>query len=411
MAAIKINFTKAALGALTIPPPGKRAEVYDSKTPRLMLRVTHTGAKSFAVYRRVNGRPQRVRLGCYPDMTIEQARKAAAKALSKMANGIDPIAEKRAKLGRAISLQAVLDAYTESHDLKPGTVKDYRLAVKESSDDWLNKPLVSITKDMVERRHRERGKQSKARANNAMRVLRALFNYAVAKYEDADGNPLITVNPVTRLSAVRAWYRVPRRQTVIKNHQLPAWFDAVMGLKAERDGRGELVRDYFLTVLFTGLRKQEAARLQWADVDFKDRSFTVTDTKNRDPHCLPLPDFLHELHSKRLETAVSGYVFAGLESGGVDIRYWIRRITETSGVKFTTHDLRRVFTTTAESLDISLHALKRLLNHRISQSDVTAGYIITDVERLRVPMRKIENRLLHVASRKPDAKVVTLAQA
>lgn len=147
------------------------------------------------------------------------------------------------------------------------------------------------------------------------RVLQALFNYAMAKYEVADGNPFIMVTPVSRLSTIRAWYRVDRRRTVIKNHQLPVWFDAVVTLKAERDGRAESVRDYFLTVLFTRLRNQEVARLRWHDLDFDDQSFTITDTKNRDPHSLPLPDFLHGLLSKGREIAISEYVFHGLESG------------------------------------------------------------------------------------------------
>jgi integrase len=108
---------------------------------------------------------------------------------------------------------------------------------------------------------------------------------------------------------------VDRRRTVIKNHQLPVWFDAVVTLKAERDGRAESLRDYFLTVLFTRLRNQEVARLRWHDLDFDDQSFTITDTKNRDPHSLPLPDFLHGLLSKGREIAISEYVFHGLESG------------------------------------------------------------------------------------------------
>lgn len=88
MAAIEVNFTKAAINVLAPPPVGQRLQVYDTKTAGLMIRVTHTGAKTFAVYRRVNGRPQRVKLGRYPDMTIEQARKRAQATLSKMADGI-----------------------------------------------------------------------------------------------------------------------------------------------------------------------------------------------------------------------------------------------------------------------------------------------------------------------------------
>ena len=64
-----------------------------------------------------------------------------------------------------------------------------------------------------------------------------------------------------------------------------------------------------------------------------------------------------------------------------------------SGIKFTLHDLRRTFITIAESLDISAYALKRLLNHR-DPNDVTANYIITDVERLRRPMQRICDTIL-----------------
>ncbi len=56
-----------------------------------------------------------------------------------------------------------------------------------------------------------------------MRVLRALFNFAAGQYEDAKGHSLIAENPVKRLSQTRAWYRVKRRQTYIKPHELAAW--------------------------------------------------------------------------------------------------------------------------------------------------------------------------------------------
>lgn len=58
-----------------------------------------------------------------------------------------------------------------------------------------------------------------------------------------------------------------------------------------------------------------------------------------------------------------------------------------SGVSFTSHDLRWAFIPIAESLDISAYALKRLLNHKMTNY-VTVAYIITDVERLRIPMQK-----------------------
>lgn len=68
-------------------------------------------------------------------------------------------------------------------------------------------------------------------------------------------------------------------------------------------------------------------------------------------------------------------------------------VIKNSGVQFTVHDLRRTFITIAESLDITAYALKRLMNHKMS-NDVTAGYIIVDVERLRKPMQLITDYIL-----------------
>ena len=83
------------------------------------------------------------------------------------------------------------------------------------------------------------------------------------------------------------------------------------------------------------------------------------------------------------------------------------RIRELSGVMFTIHDLRRTFITIAESLDIPVYALKRLLNHKMS-SDVTAGYVIMDIERLRKPMQMITDTLLKLMGVKEMAKVIQL---
>ena len=66
----------------------------------------------------------------------------------------------------------------------------------------------------------------------------------------------------------------------------------------------------------------------------------------------------------------------------------------------TVHDLRRTFITIAESLDISAYALKRLMNHKMN-GDITASYIVTDVERLRKPMQKITDYILERKGIKP----------
>ena len=148
-------------------------------------------------------------------------------------------------------------------------------------------------------------------------------------------------------------------------------------------------------VLFTGLRKNEAAKLKWSDIDLKAKTLTVAETKNHQPHTLPLSDYLFELLTRRQQQAGSEYVFPSTGKGGyiVEPRKQTAKVIEDSGVRFTIHDLRRTFITIAESLDISAYAVKRLINHKMT-NDVTAGYIVSDVERLRKPMQQITHYLL-----------------
>ncbi|CDZ77228.1 hypothetical protein BN59_03649 [Legionella massiliensis] len=81
------------------------------------------------------------------------------------------------------------------------------------------------------------------------------------------------------------------------------------------------------------------------------------------------------------------------------------KVVELSGVSFTVHDLRRTFATTAESLDLPAYALKRLLNHKMT-NDVTAGYIMRDVERLRTPMQRIADHLNCQMANTPEVEEI-----
>lgn len=64
-------------------------------------------------------------------------------------------------------------------------------------------------------------------------------------------------------------------------------------------GKSSILRDYFLLLLFTGLRKQEAIELTWDRVDLKEKTITINDTKNHQSHVLPLSDFLFNLFENR----------------------------------------------------------------------------------------------------------------
>ncbi|KTD65230.1 tyrosine-type recombinase/integrase, partial [Legionella spiritensis] len=156
-----------------------------------------------------------------------------------------------------------------------------------------------------------------------------------------------------------------------------------------------LWHDYFLLLLFTGMRKMEAASLRWDDIDLKSKTITLQDTKNHEVHTLPMSDFVYGLMERRSRYKTSEYIFPSESKTGYiyEPKKAVYKVAELSGVPFTLHDLRRTFATIADSLDLPAYALKRLLNHKMNH-DVTAGYIMKDVERLRKPMQQIANFLL-----------------
>lgn len=383
----------------SIPYPESSQVFYrDTELKGFGVRVG-TGSKVYIAEGKVDGKTVRVTIGRHGVFTAEQARQEARAILGQIAKGINPNDAAKAKRAKSVSLEDVYQDYRKARkSLKPITLRDYDRIVNTYLSDWKAKPLSQISKDMIERKHREIGERSPAQANLTMRFVRALFNFAIGQYEDSEGNPIISDNPIKRLSQTRSWYRVVRRNTVIKAHELPAWLKAVNNLSNDQVGRNrEMIRDYLLLMLFTGLRREEGASLQWEHVDLKSRTLTIPDPKNRQPHVLPLTDFLFELLKRRKKEAGndSPYVFPGEGVKGYlnEPRKQMQRVTQESGVDFTLHDLRRTFITIAESLDISAYALKRLANHKMG-SDVTAGYIISDVERLREPMNRISQFLL-----------------
>ncbi len=106
---------------------------------------------------------------------------------------------------------------------------------------------------------------------------------------------------------------------------------------------------------------------------------------------LPLTNFLNAMLKERWESRENEYVSPGTGEKYRyirDVRYHMELVTESSEVKFMLHDLRRTFLTIADTQDLSAYAIKKLANHKMT-SDVTAGYIVSDVERLRDPMNKI----------------------
>lgn len=404
-----VRITKAHVERLK-PPAKGQTYLRDTNLKGFLVRVTAGGAKAFCLDKRIKGRSIRRVIGRYPDMSVEAARRQAHKWLGMLAEGKNPFEASEDELRQQLTLAFVLEEYLAARKgLRPLTITDYRQIVNKAFRDWRNRPMRDITKAMVQQRHRQIGRKNGPNyANSCFQLLRALFNYAGAVYDDAEGNSLLPNNPVMVLTHTRAWYPKRRRRSVITRSQLPKWYRAVLRLKDTPrnpkkpelglDIDAALVSDYLLLMLFTGLRKMECASLRFDNIDFIDHTLLIPDTKNGEPLTLPMSTFIYDLLERRLEQTEGVYVFPGAGKKGhlIEPKKHVKRVIEWSGVPFILHDLRRTFITVADSLDLSQYAIKRLVNHKMS-GDVTAGYVVTNVERLRAPMQRITDKLIEIA--------------
>ena len=77
------KITKSYVDKLSTPETGQ-AFVRDSELKGFAVRVTPSGAKSFILEKRIDGKVKRLTLGRYPELTAEQARKEAHKLLGRL---------------------------------------------------------------------------------------------------------------------------------------------------------------------------------------------------------------------------------------------------------------------------------------------------------------------------------------
>jgi integrase len=404
-----IRFTKERIDGLH--STDKRQYLYDTKYPQLGLTVQPSGAKSFFVRVTIQGVTKRVGIenGRFPGMTPEIARKKAAEILALVARDENPIVRRRRKKLADITLRDALNVYLDSKrtrkglELKDKTKTDYRNAMHESFKDYLDKPLHSVTESVLRKRHKVRSKQSKARFDNAIRVLKALFNWMNKVYLKGS----YPVNPTDMMADEGLRYKPDRKSKYIYRELMPDWFDAI-------EQQAPRVREYFEFVLLTGCRAGEAAFLEWQDIDLRSKVFSLLDTKNRRDVELPIPEYLlpRLKRRKKAKGRVFDITVSGSKSkdhGGVKFTYarYERKAIETAcDFSFTIHSLRNTFLTVGNDL-APARTLKALVNH--ISADVTDGYIDVGMDKMRAAQAEINREILNQAKRY-KAKLLTVVK-
>jgi integrase len=351
----------------TKPDPGRRLELPDGALPGFYLVVQPSGAKSWAVRYRVNGRPKKFTLGPYPRLSLGDAREHARTALRLASEGRDPsalrtAAERDAEAATKLRFGTVVAEFIERY-AKPRNrtwPETERLLTKADLAPWQERDLRAITRNeilTVLDRMVERG--APIQANRLVAALRRFFGWAVER-------GLLEVSPMASLKPPSA---EAHRDRVLSDDELRAvWLAA--------DEVGYSFGPAVQLMILTGQRRSEVLEAEWREFDLERGLWSIPRerTKNGSGHVVPLAppavDLIRNLprvgtSPRHLFTTNGTPPFSGVSKA-------IERLSaladkhlsgDAGHAPWRLHDLRRTFATGCARLGVPLHVVEKSLNH------------------------------------------------
>ena len=392
---MKLNFTKAAIESLPLPASGW-AYHYDTKTRGLAIGISHTGARSFVVYRKVLGKPERITLGRYPDLTIEQARGKAASINSAIAHGENP-ADKRRQDRREMTFGQLFTEYLQRHaKLNKRTWDEDEALFNRHLGKLASLKLSAITRAQVASVHSHIGAEHPRTANKVLALVSSIFGRAAEWGLWDKSNPAKSIKKFKERS----------RERFLQSDELPRFFQAVA---EEPNGA---IRDYVLLSLLTGARRSNVLAMRWEAISFGRGEWRIPETKNGTPQVVTLSPEALAILANRKPAEATGYVFPGPGKTGhlEEPRKGWERILARAGIEdLRIHDLRRTLGSWQAKTGASLSIIGKSLNHL--SPNTTAIYARLDLDPVRESVERATNAMLAAAGLKPAAEVVKLNKA
>lgn len=374
MATGKIVFSSSAIGNLPTPAAG-RDIWHDAKTPGLQLRVTHTGTKTFSWFRRMpHGDMERVTLGRWPDLNVEEARRHAARLSGGAADGINP-AEKRRDANLEMTFADLFQIYMARWaKVRKATWRDDESKYRIHLIPLHQKRLSAITRRDVATIHSKIGMDQPTFANRVLALVSKVFNVAT-EYGLWDGD-----NPAKGIRH----FREQSRDRFLSGDELMRFMDS---LNEEPD----FLKSFFLVTLMTGARRANVMAMRWEDLDLNGEVWKIPITKNGRPVHVPLvPMVTRVLAGLREAGQESEWVFSSKKSTSGHIvnpdKAWDRIIARAGIEDAHIHDLRRTMGSWQAITGASLPIIGKSLGHQSQQA--TAIYARLDLDPVRAAMGK-----------------------
>ncbi len=355
---------------------GKRLELSDDTCQGLRLRVSPSGAKSWAfVGRDTAGKVARVTIGRYPDVSLFEARRRADTARRNAQDGAAP-----ALAGDGLTFATLAGQYIARASTAKKSWRHDELLLKRPLEAWATLPAQSIGRVEIMGLLSEIAQTAPVAANRTQAVLRTLFGHAAN-----DG--LLNANPLA--GARKAGGRERSKDRILSDAEISILWRA---LGDDATPAAPTIRLALRTILLTAARPGEVAgmALDELELDGREPVWTIPSarSKNGKAHVVPLSALAVDTiraalkDSRRLMDGESAFVFTSKwGSTSAIARHSLSQATRrlcasptlAPGLKpFTPHDLRRTAATLARAAGAPRDAVVALLNHTFD--DVTGIY-------------------------------------
>lgn len=367
-AARRVNLTKAVIEALK-PDPDRVYVVNDSKQVGLCLRVMPSGSRYFVAYRKVDGRPQRLTIGRFPEVTVDVARKQVLLLAGAIATGRNPFVERKSSR-KELTFGELHRRFVEEHSkMHKRSWKDDEGLFNRYLTGWTNQKLRNITRAEIQKRHQQVGQTAPIGANRMLALVSKMFSFGASVGVWSGENPARGIQK----------FREKSRDRFLQPDEMPKFW------KALNDEPNEIARDYLKLSLLLGARRSNMLAMRWEQLNFERSEWRIPETKNGESQTVHLPAAAIEiLKERQSNTNGSEWVFPGYGRTGhlVEPRMAWNRILERAGLSgLRIHDLRRTLGSWQAAAGVSLNVIGKSLGHK--NTATTAIYARLNLDPVR----------------------------
>ena len=382
------NFTKKSIFDLEKPSKG-RVYYKDTKEKGLSLYITNKGIISFFVRKNINGKDERVLIGRFPDISIENARKEALKIKSDIAQGKNPNEEKN-KLRNDITFLEMFNEYMNRYSKKfKKSWKHDELDIKRFCNHMFKLKATQIRKSDIQNLHNKVAEENGLyQANRLLEKIRAIYNKTIEWGWEG-------TNPAKGIKK----FKEKARSRFLQPEELPRFFEALENEESQD------IKDYVYLSLLTGARKSNILSMKWENISFIRNEWFIPETKNDEPITIPLvEEAIKILENRKHHQNKNIYVFPSNSKFGHlsdPKRGWSRILKRAEINDLRLHDLRRSLGSYQAIMGANSYIIGKSLGHK-SQT-ATAIYARLNIDPVRESMNNAITEMFKFRKKSTDS--------